>query len=244
MNRDALESQLSAMFDGELPAAECELLSRRLVREEPLRATWSRYAVIGAALRAEPVAQVRPDFARRISAQLDGGRAATVAAARRGRFWRASALGGALAAGVAGTAIMVLRSGLPIPGEALTVYAPTVARAAMPAGSGAAESAAVPSHRLTGSGQTMMASGAVYRSGEPSIYVVPPAGAGNTLPIPASLADYVVAHSAVSSPLMRRSVLSSLVGNESLQPIDAVERDASSLPASGRAALHSDNARP
>ena len=56
------------MFDGELPAAECELLSRRLARDEQLRATWSRYAVIGAVLRAEPLAQVRPDFARRVSA--------------------------------------------------------------------------------------------------------------------------------------------------------------------------------
>ena len=32
------ESQLSAMFDGELPGAECELLARRLTRDEALRA--------------------------------------------------------------------------------------------------------------------------------------------------------------------------------------------------------------
>ena len=70
MNQDERASQLSAMFDGELPAVECELLSRRLARDEQLRATWSRYAVIGAALRAEPLAQVRPDFARRVSAAL------------------------------------------------------------------------------------------------------------------------------------------------------------------------------
>jgi len=70
VNQDELASQLSAMFDGELPAAECELLSRRLARDEQLRAVWSRYSVIGAALRAEPVAQVRPDFARRVSAAL------------------------------------------------------------------------------------------------------------------------------------------------------------------------------
>ena len=72
MNEDERASQLSAMFDGELPAAECELLSRRLARDEQLRATWSRYAVIGAVLRAEPLAQVRPDFARRVSAALAG----------------------------------------------------------------------------------------------------------------------------------------------------------------------------
>ena len=47
------DSQLSAMFDGELTAAECELLARRLTRDEALRAQWSRFALIGAALRAE-----------------------------------------------------------------------------------------------------------------------------------------------------------------------------------------------
>src|SRR5215207_2457928 len=46
-------SQLSAMFDNELPGAECELLARRLTRDEALRAQWSRYSMIGAALRAE-----------------------------------------------------------------------------------------------------------------------------------------------------------------------------------------------
>src|SRR3954462_1662363 len=47
------DSQLSAMFDGELPQAECELLARRLTRDEILRAQWSRFSMIGAALRAE-----------------------------------------------------------------------------------------------------------------------------------------------------------------------------------------------
>ncbi|TLY77101.1 MAG: anti-sigma 24 factor, partial [Gammaproteobacteria bacterium] len=52
MNEE-LDSQLSAMFDDELPSAECELLARRLSRDEPLKARWGRYAVIGAAVRAE-----------------------------------------------------------------------------------------------------------------------------------------------------------------------------------------------
>src|SRR5688572_20980877 len=47
------DSQLSAMFDGELPGGECELLARRLTRDEALRAQWSRFSMIGAALRAE-----------------------------------------------------------------------------------------------------------------------------------------------------------------------------------------------
>ena len=52
MNEE-LDSQLSAMFDNELPAAECELLARRLSRDEELKARWSRYAAIGATIRAE-----------------------------------------------------------------------------------------------------------------------------------------------------------------------------------------------
>ena len=43
------DSQLSAMFDGELPGVECELIARRLSRDEALRSEWSRYSMIGAA---------------------------------------------------------------------------------------------------------------------------------------------------------------------------------------------------
>ena len=49
------DSQLSAMFDGELPQAECELLARRLTWDVNLTTQWSRYALIGAALRGEPI---------------------------------------------------------------------------------------------------------------------------------------------------------------------------------------------
>ena len=52
MNEE-LDSQLSAMFDDELPSAECELLARRLSRDEQLKARWGRYAVMGTVIRAE-----------------------------------------------------------------------------------------------------------------------------------------------------------------------------------------------
>ena len=69
MNQDEVESQLSAMFDGELPAAECELLSRRIGRDENLRARWAR--VIGAerlnALEAD-LRQVTPPELFRLDA--------------------------------------------------------------------------------------------------------------------------------------------------------------------------------
>ena len=44
-------SQLSAMFDGELPPAERELVARRLSRDEALRETWGNYALIGAVMK-------------------------------------------------------------------------------------------------------------------------------------------------------------------------------------------------
>ena len=129
MNQDERASQLSAMFDGELPAAECELLSRRLARDEQLRATWSRYAVIGAVLRAEPVAQVRPDFARRVSEAING-RGAT---AGWRRMLRSAALGSVIAAGVAGAAIVLLRDGLPAQEEAVIASEIPHAKYAVPA---------------------------------------------------------------------------------------------------------------
>ena len=53
MNNEQLDSQLSAMFDDELPEPECELLARRLARDEGLKARWGRYAVIAACVRME-----------------------------------------------------------------------------------------------------------------------------------------------------------------------------------------------
>ena len=52
MNEE-LDSQLSAMFDDELPTGECELLARRLSRDAALQSRWGRYAAIGAAMRGD-----------------------------------------------------------------------------------------------------------------------------------------------------------------------------------------------
>ena len=64
------DSQLSAMFDGELPGAECELLARRLTRDEALRAQWSRFSMIGAALRAERGVALHDRVAWRVQSQV------------------------------------------------------------------------------------------------------------------------------------------------------------------------------
>lgn len=146
MKPDEVESQLSAMFDGELPAAECELLSRRIDRDDNLRARWSRYALIGAAMRCEPVATARGDFAVRVSRAVDravegaeeragarglpsaGGRAArsgsaVSAAAQREprlrRLWWQSALAASLVTAVAGLSIVMLRTVALGPGRAV-----------------------------------------------------------------------------------------------------------------------------
>ena len=76
MNEE-LESQLSAMFDDELPQGECELLARRLSRDAALQARWSRYAAIAAAVRG---GHLRLDcaVARKVNACGRGG-------CRRGR---------------------------------------------------------------------------------------------------------------------------------------------------------------
>ena len=211
MNEDERASQLSAMFDGELPAAECELLSRRLARDERLRASWSRYAVIGAALRAEPLAQVRPDFARRVAAALDG--APEGGRGRRVRTLRTAALGGVVAAGVASVAILLLRNGLPAREGTVT------AAVAQPA---AAAAAAIMPARVAAASLRDMHAGAVGTSRELYSYVVPPAGNDNSLAVPATLADYVVAHSEVSSSLARGNLLSILVGDEAVQPAPSI----------------------
>src|SRR5262245_50595770 len=122
------DSQLSAMFDGELPAAECELLARRLTRDEALRSQWSRFSLIGAALRAERGVRLDDRVAKRVQAALaqeptygdsadttvtKPAIAATASANRTGlrnwsRFAR-PAVGAGIAAGVAAVSIFWLR---------------------------------------------------------------------------------------------------------------------------------------
>ena len=68
---DALNEQLSALLDGELPDGESELVLKRLERTPLLRDTLGRYALIGEAMRStEPVVAAPPGFASRISAAL------------------------------------------------------------------------------------------------------------------------------------------------------------------------------
>ncbi|MGD9597300.1 MAG: sigma-E factor negative regulatory protein [Steroidobacteraceae bacterium] len=209
MNEEQRASQLSAMFDGELPAAECELLARRITRDDTLRAAWARYAVIGAAMRRERV-PLDLQLAARVRAAVsaepvfgEGDAAApALAAPRRASRWLRPVAGLAAAAVVAGIAVIGLRGrDAQVAGPAVASVASTVAPAP------AATVVPGPSNAT-----------------EPESYVVPVASEPVRFVPPARLANYVVAHSEVSMPLSRRNILSALI---------ATEQDDGAAPAPG-----------
>ena len=195
MNEE-LDSQLSAMFDDELPPAECELLARRLSRDEPLKARWGRYAVMGAAIRAERGVRLNAQLASRVSAVLiaEPALAAQSAPQLRGaglRWWQPLA-GAAVAASVAAVSILWLRSQPPGPGAALT--------ARLTANPAAVTGSLVPTVAATGHGDS---------------YVVPRTPKTAAMVVPTTeLANYVVAHSMFSMPVARRNLLSAFMTSE------------------------------
>jgi sigma-E factor negative regulatory protein RseA len=190
MNEE-LDSQLSAMFDDELPQAECELLARRLSRDEPLKARWGRYAIIGAVIRAERGVRLNAPLAGRVNAVLlaEPPLAAHTAPRdlRRARVrWWQPVAGAAVAASVAAASILWLRT--QVPGDAPL----TVRVAPLPALSGPA--AGVASHGDS--------------------YTVPVRKPPGALVPSTELANYVVAHSMFSPPVARRNLLSAFMTSE------------------------------
>jgi len=192
MNEE-LDSQLSAMFDDELAPAECELLARRLSRDEQLKARWGRYAVIGAAIRSERGVRLNGALAGRVSAVI---LAEPVLAGAHGahrtavRWWQPLA-GAAVAVGVALGSVLWLRAQAPFagapPSAQLTATASVPAAALVPTAS----------------------------AGAPDSYVVPRAPAVRPMVPSTELANYVVAHSVFSSPVARRNLLSAFMASES-----------------------------
>lgn len=201
MNEE-LDSQLSAMFDDELPPGECELLARRLSRDEQLMARWGRYAVIGAAIRAERGVRLNARVAGRVNARIVSEPALSGAAEPSPgvfgrRLWWQPVAGAAVAAGVAAAAILWLRGQMPAAAPPLTAQVNTTQ---VSAATRSEPPAALPVVRARG-------------SGEPVSYVVP--APGTTAPaalVPsAELANYVVAHSMFSPPVARRNLLSAFM---------------------------------
>jgi len=223
------DSQLSAMFDGELSAAECELLARRLTRDDALRAQWSRYSLVGAALRAERGVKLDDRVARKVLAQItqevtygeSGISAVTPAAARNAtpgtdrwmRFAR-PVFGVGIAASVAAASILFLRT----QGEAESMIAAnpvpaTVTLAPETVGTTVALNSPPPA----------AAKEVAPSSGEPDRYSTPAPSSQTSIAPPARLANYVVAHSEYSGPLSRRMALLGLVASDGATDAPAPE---------------------
>ncbi len=238
MNNEELDSQLSAMFDDELPGEECELLARRLARDEALKARWGRYAAIGAAMRAERGVALDGALARRVSAAIASEPALLTGAAggsRVGRSasrlarWSQPLAGAAVAAAVAFGAIVWLRTQTPL----------TARPAAGPSAAVLVARAPVPGSL---SETRANATSAPPSGGEPDSYTVPAAVEQNsTYQPPAELANFVVAHSAFSAPFLRRNVLSALVEAEAVTATSATPHEARGIEA--RRARGTDAAR-
>ena len=199
MNEE-LDSQLSAMFDNELPAAECELLARRLSRDEDLKERWGRYAAIGATIRAEGGVRLNSGLALRVSTAISSEPAVVAEPVRelpkKVASWRTPVAGIALAASVAAAAILFLRFESPAQNGQLTVQS-------APATSG---------HTFVG--QTGDSSQLASTS-TPDSYVVPKTLPRRSIVPSTQLANYVVAHSEFSSPVNRRNLLSAFMASES-----------------------------
>jgi sigma-E factor negative regulatory protein RseA len=206
MNEEERASQVSALFDGELEPSQSELVLRRIMKDPGLRAAWSRYAVIGASLRQEPLSVAalgREDVASRVASalalepELTGG--TLVAPASRARWTSAAAkavFGTALAASVAAASILVLRMQAPLqPGAA----APAVMAKVVPVEAPAPQAPpAVETQRV-----------AAAEVVAPS-YTTPVGNASNS-GLPAPLVNYVVAHSEYLTPVMRFNPLSAVM---------------------------------
>jgi negative regulator of sigma E activity len=205
VNQDEVESQLSAMFDGELPAAECELLSRRIDRDDNLRGRWARYALIGAAMRSEPVATARSGFAGRVSAALEASSRPRRLRRRPKMLWN-GALAATLVAGVAGLGVSMLRT------AALGTGGLTMAAA--PASRTAVLSDTVTPVVAGIAGPGAAAAPIPAMSSEPGSYVTPSGNALAPTMLRTRLADFIVAHSYYSVPLLRRNVLTELMTSE------------------------------
>ena len=207
------DSQLSAMFDDELPVGECELLARRLSRDEALRAQWSGYSLIGAALRAERGVALHDKVARRVqsviaqeatygeSTSVDGaepafGRSEGQANRRWSRFVYPLA-GASIAAGVAAVSIFWLQG----------VQAPDA---------NSLQANVAPTIVLTPEAEssTVALNSAVAPAAADSFPSTPAPSSATSIAPPARLANYVVAHSEYSGPLQRRMALLGVVSAE------------------------------
>lgn len=207
---DALNEQLSACLDGQLPPAELDLLLKRVGREAGLRAAIGRYSLIGEAMRAERPAVASRDFASKVMTAV----AAEPALAQTppGTMARPKVVqkpaGVGQAAGISPAVVRYLR---PAAGMAIAAGVAAVAVFTMqPTGQSDLGAVSTP---LLATNQPAANEPSVA-SDAASSYVVPTSTSQSAF-IPATrLTNYVVAHSEYSSPLGRRSVLSGVLADD------------------------------
>lgn len=207
---DALNEQLSACLDGELPPAELDLLLKRVGREAELRAAIGRYSLIGEAMRAERPAVASRDFASSVMAAVAAEPAPVQLDPVQEPVKKPAAV--KRAAAISPATIRYLR---PAVGMAIAASVATVAVFVM---------------QPTGQSDLGMANAPLIAANEPIVapeadpdpsYVVPTSTSSSAF-IPATrLTNYVVAHSEYSSPLGRRSVLSGVLADD--EEVEAVQ---------------------
>jgi sigma-E factor negative regulatory protein RseA len=198
---EQIREQVSAFLDGELPNSETELLLKRLTRDQELRESFGRYALIGESLRGGTHARLSQGFPGRVNRAIDGEPLIADAATVRGRstvWWRPFA-GAAVAAGVAAIAVVALQQ---------RAIAPTL-RAALPVT--VPNAATLPSGGSTPYVRVAQNEGTAA-SHEPLSYTVPATVPDAPAALPAArLTNYVFAHSKYSSVLGQNDVLNDLL---------------------------------
>jgi sigma-E factor negative regulatory protein RseA len=128
---ERLNEQVSAAVDGEIDAAEWPLLQRQLSADDGCRGRWSRYHLIGDALRGRSSGP-RADngFADRVASGVAAGEQSGLPSGRS--RWLRSAAGTAIAASVAALALLTLRVDEPKPLDEPGVIVPVTANPKLP----------------------------------------------------------------------------------------------------------------
>ncbi|MEY2854918.1 MAG: hypothetical protein RL030_2050 [Pseudomonadota bacterium] len=221
MNEHERSSQLSALFDGELPVEQAGMVIRRAMKDGQMRASWGRYALIGAAIRNEPLAvrtRLADDVAARVAARLSAEMPISPPSVhsttpfpqqRSGRSQFAKgAWGMAVAASVAVVSLVVLRSQAPVQAGAAALLA-----AAQPTAVENLPTSALPSIAVPASGVQMASAvepRASLNEALPS-YTTPVGGSDSASRFGQPLVNYVVAHSEVTTSAVRLSPLSTVM---------------------------------
>lgn len=119
---EAEHENLSALIDGELGRDEIRFLLRRIDGDTAMHAAWDRYHIIGDGLRHETCVLADADFVGQVMQRIEAEgetRTSTGAspapsslARRRGHHWMRWSAGGAIAAGVAVAALVLVQPGM------------------------------------------------------------------------------------------------------------------------------------